>query len=162
MLPSFSAQRDPAHLKCAVRWVLTAIFAFGSLRRVALYDVTGCIKDMTECVPNFEFAPQRTFTIGDAARAASPEYVSQHWAKWHLGSFFNDSEAYGGLTSSPTTHGFDRFNSTVEVAPTGSTNCQCKQEWAKDCLFGHNTPLTHCGGGPVTTARDDSARPPYS
>jgi hypothetical protein len=39
---------------------------------------------MTECVPNFEFAPQRTFTIGDAARAASPEYVSQHWAKWQM------------------------------------------------------------------------------
>ena len=25
--------------------------------------------DMTECVPDFEFAPQRTFTIGDAVRA---------------------------------------------------------------------------------------------
>jgi hypothetical protein len=24
-----------------------------------------------------------------AARAASPDYVSQHWAKWHLGSFYN-------------------------------------------------------------------------
>lgn len=76
--------------------------------------VYGC-SDMTECVPSFEFAPQRTFTIGDAARAASSEYVSQHWAKWHLGSFYNDSEAYGGITSSPVTHGFDRFNSTVEV-----------------------------------------------
>ena len=49
--------------------------------RDCINGVYGC-SDMTECVPNFEFAPQRTFTIGDAARAASPEYVSQHWAKW--------------------------------------------------------------------------------
>jgi hypothetical protein len=110
---------------------------------------------MTECVPNFEFAPQRTFTIGDAARAASPEYVSQHWAKWHLGSFYNDSEKYDGLTSSPVTHGFDRFNSTVEVAPTGTTNCECKQEWQKNCLYGHYGKMTHCGGkqGPDPAAK---------
>jgi hypothetical protein len=113
--------------------------------RDCINGVYGC-SDMTECVPHFEFAPQRTFTIGDAARAASPEYVSQHWAKWHLGSFFNDSERYGGLTSSPTTHGFDRFNSTVEVAPTGTTNCECKQEWQKNCLYGHYGKMTHCGG----------------
>jgi arylsulfatase A-like enzyme len=115
--------------------------------RDCINGVYGC-SDMTECVPHFEFAPQRTFTIGDAARAASPEYVSQHWAKWHLGSLYNDSEAYGGLTSSPITHGFDHFNSTVEVAPTGTTNCQCNEKWADQCLFGHNTALTHCGGGP--------------
>ena len=115
--------------------------------RDCINGVYGC-SDMTECVPNFEFAPQRTFTIGDAARAANKGYVSQHWAKWHLGSFFNDSEKYGGLTSSPITHGFDHFNSTVEVAPTGTTNCQCKEEWAKNCIFGHNTAKTHCGGGP--------------
>jgi arylsulfatase A-like enzyme len=115
--------------------------------RDCINGVYGC-SDMTECVPHFEFAPQRTFTIGDAARAASPEYVSQHWAKWHLGSFFNDSERYGGLTSSPVTHGFDRFNSTVEVAPTGTTNCQCKEEWQEHCLYGHYGKMTHCGGGP--------------
>ena len=115
--------------------------------RDCVNGVYGC-SDMTECVPNFEFAPKRTFTIGDAARAASPEYVSQHWAKWHLGSFFNDSEALGGQTSSPVTHGFDHFNSTVEVAPTGYTNCQCKQEWADTCFFGHNNAGTHCQGGP--------------
>lgn len=46
--------------------------------RDCINGVYGC-SDMTECVPNFEFAPQRTFTIGDAARAASPEYVSHHW-----------------------------------------------------------------------------------
>ena len=119
--------------------------------RDCINGVYGC-SDMTECVPDFEFGgasmPARTFTIGDAARAASPEYVSQHWAKWHLGSFFNDSEAYGGKTSSPITHGFDRFNSTVEVAPTGYTNCQCKQEWAATCYFGHNDAGTHCQGGP--------------
>jgi arylsulfatase A-like enzyme len=115
--------------------------------RDCVNGVYGC-SDMTECVPDFEFAPKRTFTIGDAARAASPEYVSHHWAKWHLGSFFNDSEASGGLTSSPVTHGFDHFNSTVEVAPTGYTNCQCKQEWADTCYFGHNHAGTHCQGGP--------------
>lgn len=111
---------------------------------------------MTECVPHFEFAPQRTFTIGDAARAANKGYVSQHWAKWHLGSFYNDSEKYDGLTSSPTTHGFDRFNSTVEVAPTTSTNCECKAEWQKHCLYGHNEKMTHCNGvqGP-----DPSSKP---
>jgi len=115
--------------------------------RDCINGVYGC-SDMTECVPDFEFAPQGTFTIGMAARAASKDYVSQHWAKWHLGSFYNDSEKYGGRTSSPITHGFDHFNSTVEVAPTGTTNCQCKQEWHENCLYGHYGKMTHCGGGP--------------
>ena len=35
----------------------------------------------------------------------------------------------------------------MEVAPTGTTNCQCKQEWQKDCLYGHYGKMTHCGGG---------------
>eukprot|EP00041_Stephanoeca_diplocostata_P013753 m.243604 g.243604 ORF g.243604 m.243604 type:complete len:667 (+) comp19455_c0_seq1:121-2121(+) len=122
--------------------------------RDCINGVYGC-SDMTECVPNFEFAPQRTFTIGDVARAASPEYVSQHWAKWHLGSFYNDSELYGGLTSSPVTHGFDFFNSTVEVAPTGTTNCQCNAQWQDNCLYGHYGKMTHCGGhaGPDPNAK---------
>ena len=85
-------------------------------------------------------------TLPLPARAASDQYVSQHWAKWHLGSFYNDSEKYGGLTSSPVTHGFDRFNSTVEVAPTGTTNCECNSEWQKNCLYGHYGKMTHCGG----------------
>lgn len=37
--------------------------------------VYGC-SDMTECVPDFEFAPQRTFTIADAARAADKNYTT--------------------------------------------------------------------------------------
>ena len=37
--------------------------------------VYGC-SDMTECVPSFNFAPQHTFTIGDAARAANKNYTS--------------------------------------------------------------------------------------
>ena len=41
----------------------------GTPLRDCINGVYGC-SDMTECVPNFEFAPQRTFTIGDAARAA--------------------------------------------------------------------------------------------
>jgi arylsulfatase A-like enzyme len=44
---------------------------------ITTYDCS----DPTECTPSFEFAPQRTFTIGDAARAASPAYVSHHWGK---------------------------------------------------------------------------------
>jgi hypothetical protein len=35
--------------------------------------VYGC-SDMSACVPNFEFAPSRTFTVGDAVRAAGPLY----------------------------------------------------------------------------------------
>lgn len=31
---------------------------------------------MTECVPDFNFAPKRTFTIGDAVRAANKNYTS--------------------------------------------------------------------------------------
>merc|ERR1719181_762820 len=80
--------------------------------------VYGC-SDMTECVPSFNFAPQRAFTIADAVRAAGKGYTSWFSGKWHLGSFYNDSELYGGITSSPITHGFDRMNATVEVAPTG-------------------------------------------
>lgn len=89
--------------------------------------------DMTECVPDFEFAPRRTFTVADAVRATGKGYVSHFGGKWcvtagggapftaprasptptrHLGSFYNDSEAHGGITSSPVTHGFDLFNAT--------------------------------------------------
>ena len=35
--------------------------------------VFGC-SDMTECVPDFEFAPSRTFTVGDAVRSAGKDY----------------------------------------------------------------------------------------
>eukprot|EP00056_Hartaetosiga_gracilis_P007836 m.112765 g.112765 ORF g.112765 m.112765 type:complete len:78 (-) comp12789_c1_seq16:2718-2951(-) len=68
---------------------------------------------MTECVPNFLFAPNRTFTVGDAVRSFSTTalkdspYYSGFIGKWHLGSFYNDSSLYGGLFSSPTYHGFD-------------------------------------------------------
>ena len=119
--------------------------------------VYGC-SDMTECVPQFNFAPEKTFTIAHAVRAANKNYASQIFGKvrltnspcapraaqpapqplahpaavadlpqWHLGSFYDDSEKYGGITSSPITHGFDHFNMTVEVAPTLSTNNQCNQ-----------------------------------
>ena len=37
--------------------------------------------DMTEMIDNFTFAPQRTFTIANAVRAASPDYVSMHFGK---------------------------------------------------------------------------------
>jgi len=39
-------------------------------------------RDMTECVPKFNFAPQRTFTIGDAARAAGLGIESMFEGKW--------------------------------------------------------------------------------
>ena len=64
----------------------------------------------------------------------------------HLGSFYNDSEKYGGITSSPISHGFDLMNATVEVAPTATTNCECNAEWQKDCDYGHYGKMTHCGG----------------
>eukprot|EP00729_Bicosta_minor_P010591 gene10591-22055_t len=107
--------------------------------------VYGC-SDMTECVPSFNFAPEKTFTIGDAARAADKNYTSHFGGKWHLGSFYNDSEKYGGITSSPISHGFDLMNATVEVAPTATTNCECNAEWQKDCDYGHYGKMTHCGG----------------
>eukprot|EP01044_Picomonas_judraskeda_P019370 COSAG03_NODE_4072_length_1698_cov_1.945591_1_plen_343_part_00 len=111
--------------------------------RDCVFGVYGC-SDMTECTPNFPFAPKRTFTIGDAARLASADYFSMHFGKWHLGSFYNDSEDSGGVNSSPVFHGFDDFNSTVEVAPTATTNCQCRAEWESQCLLGHYHKPTHC------------------
>jgi arylsulfatase A-like enzyme len=93
--------------------------------------------DMTEMIDDFVFAPKRTFTVADAVRAASPAYLSMHFGKWHLGSLYNDSELYGGVSSSPVTHGFDDFNSTLMVAPTATTNCKCNPAWAPSCLFGH-------------------------
>ena len=107
--------------------------------------VYGC-SDMTECVPDFEFAPKRTFTIGDAVRAANKGYTSHFGGKWHLGSFFNDSESFAGLTSSPVTHGFDHFNATVEVAPTATLNCECNAAWQSGCDYGHYGEMTHCAG----------------
>jgi len=109
-------------------------------------DVYGC-SDPTECTPDFEFAPTRTFTIADAVRTAQVQAKSHHFGKWHLGSFYNDSELYGGRTSSPITHGFDHFNSTIEVAPTSTPNCGCKAEWSSQCKFGHNQHYNHCQGG---------------
>ena len=37
-------------------------------------DYVYSCSDMTECVPDFEFAPSRTFTVGDAVRAAGKDY----------------------------------------------------------------------------------------
>ncbi len=104
--------------------------------------------DMTECVPAMAFAPRRTFTVGDAVRAALPNSESFFAGKWHLGSFYNDSSAYGGITSSPLTHGFDQMNATVEVAPTMTTNWQCTKEWDAHANFGHYGAPNHCAGGP--------------
>jgi len=103
--------------------------------------------DMTECVPNFEFAPKRTFTIADAARKADKGYKSWFGGKWHLGSLYNDSEKYGGITSSPLTHGFDFMHTTVEVAPTATTNCHCRDDWSENCENGHYQVLPHCHPG---------------
>jgi hypothetical protein len=66
--------------------------------------------------------------------------------RWHLGSFYKDSAALGGRLSSPLSHGFDHMNATVEVAPTATTNCECKEEWYEQCDFGHDGGPTHCGG----------------
>lgn len=103
--------------------------------------------DPTECTPNFEFAPQRSFSIADAARQAGVDYSSMFFGKWHLGSFYNDSEKFGGTTSSPLTHGFDRMNATIEVAPSATANCLCNEAWKESCNFGHYQKPTHCTGG---------------
>ena len=109
--------------------------------------VYGC-SDMTECVPAFPFAQQRTFTFADAVRASGRGYRSWFGGKWHLGSFYNDSEAYGGVTSSPLFHGFERMNATVEVAPTATANWQCDAGWnASGVEFGHYGKPNHCAGG---------------
>jgi arylsulfatase A-like enzyme len=104
---------------------------------------------MRDCVPNFEFAPSSTFTVGDAVQSAFPEDYDNiggafFAGKWHLGSFFNDSEAYGGQNSSPMIHGFSKMNATIGVAPTATLNCQCKAEWLEHCDFGHYHQPNHC------------------
>ena len=104
--------------------------------------------DMSEGVPLFEFAPGSTFSIADAVRLGLPTAESFFAGKWHLGSLFNDSESLGGITSSPRTHGFDRFNATVEVAPTATTNYQCRVSWNESVDLGHYGKPTHCNGGP--------------
>ena len=109
--------------------------------------VYGC-SDMTECPSlNFEFAPSQTFTIGDAVRSvpgADYDDGAYFAGKWHLGSFYNDSTAYGGRTSSPISHGFSHMNATVGVVPTSTVNCQCKPEWLDQCNFGHYNGSEHC------------------
>jgi arylsulfatase A-like enzyme len=108
--------------------------------------VYGC-SDMSQCIPDFDF-PSETFTVGDAVRTAYPDDYDMGGAyfagKWHLGSFFNDSEAYGARTSSPLVHGFSKMNATIGVAPTVTLNCQCKAEWLEHCDFGHYNGSNHC------------------
>ena len=117
--------------------------------------VYGC-SDMSQCPSlNFEFAPSHTFTVGEAFRKAyasssnndrdTDDRGGAYFAgKWHLGSFFEDAESYGGVQSSPLNHGFTKMNATVEVAPTATTNCQCKAEWLETCDFGHYHQPNHC------------------
>ena len=109
-------------------------------------DYVYCCSDMTECVPNFQYAPQKTFTVADAVRMGRPEAKSIFVGKWHLGSLYNDSEALGGITSSPTSHGFDHFNATVGVAPTVTANAQCRVQWNRTVDYGHYGKPTHCSG----------------
>jgi len=108
--------------------------------------VYGC-SDPTECDPKFPFAQQRTFTFPDAARAAGKDYQSWFGGKWHLGSFRPPNQTT--YPSSPLFHGFDRMNATLEVAPTATTNCNCKTgaEWHDSCNFGHYKKPNHCSGG---------------
>lgn len=93
-------------------------------RRDCVNYVYDC-SDPTECEPTMKFAYNHTFTTANTVKVASEDYKSAFWGKWHLGSFYNDSK----VPSSPTTHGFDHFNATIEVAPTRSTNCNCNKEW---------------------------------
>jgi arylsulfatase A-like enzyme len=109
--------------------------------------VYGC-SDMKQCIPDFQFAPSNTFTVGDVVRRAHPIEYGDGGAyfagKWHLGSFFNDSAAYGGTYASPMNHGFSKMNATIEVAPTRTANCQCRAEWLDQCEFGHYHQPNHC------------------
>ena len=116
--------------------------------RDCVLGVFGC-DDMTQCIPDFEFAINKTFTIAHAVRKASPNYKSAHFGKWHLGSFYNNSEKLGGKTSSPITHGFDHFNSTLISAASRTTNCNCNKKWMDEdlCEYGHYGKVTHCKGG---------------
>lgn len=66
-------------------------------------------------MPNFLFAPNKTFTVPMAIRQHGGYAQTGFFGKWHLGSFYNDSEKLGGITSSPVTHGFDYFNATGEL-----------------------------------------------
>ena len=87
--------------------------------------------------------------FADAVRRVGPRLRSWFGGKWHLGSFYNDSEAYGGVTSSPLFHGVERMNATVEVAPTATANWQCDAAWnASGVEFGHYGAPNHCDGGP--------------
>jgi hypothetical protein len=64
---------------------------------------------MTECVPKFNFNPGHAFTIGDAAKAAGSDYGSFFSGKWHLGSFYNDSEVEPCAESSLATYDSEAF-----------------------------------------------------
>eukprot|EP00052_Salpingoeca_macrocollata_P018935 m.156168 g.156168 ORF g.156168 m.156168 type:complete len:516 (+) comp20824_c0_seq6:29-1576(+) len=110
--------------------------------RDCVFYVYDC-SDPTECEPNFPFAPNRTFTVADAVAAAGKNYQSGHFGKWHLGSFYKNSKYW----SSPIKHGFTFMNSTLEVAPTATTNCNCKEEWKSSCIYGHDKGPTHCNPG---------------
>jgi arylsulfatase A-like enzyme len=57
--------------------------------------------DMTECVPSMNFAPQRTFTVADAVRAANAGYTSHFGGKWHLGCERADSTRLDPPPSQP-------------------------------------------------------------
>ena len=84
--------------------------------------VYGC-SDMTECVPHFNFAPQHTYTAPMAVRDAGKGYSSWFGGKWHLGSFYNDSEKLGGITSSPISHGTALSGSISTVLTVFSWIC---------------------------------------
>jgi hypothetical protein len=87
--------------------------------------------------------------IGDEIRAAGSEYEDGSFfaGKWYLGAFINDSEALGGITSSPISNYawvFTHERYSTGRPRTATLNCQCRKEWLTHCNFGHYNRSEHC------------------
>ena len=82
------------------------------------------------------YVPSQPLNRQPAAANRQPPNANHHRPPPHL-----------RYTSSPQTHGFDTFNCTVEVAPTATTNAQCRVDWNQTVDFGHYQAPNHCAGG---------------
>mmetsp|Transcript_2165 Transcript_2165/g.4374 ORF Transcript_2165/g.4374 Transcript_2165/m.4374 type:complete len:817 (+) Transcript_2165:442-2892(+) len=91
---------------------------------------TYACRDNLECRDlDYEFAPQGTFTVADAVGSVAEYNMGCgvfFSGKWHLGNFYEDAASFGGITSSPTTHGFQCFAATIGNAATRTPNCHCE------------------------------------
>eukprot|EP01046_Picozoa_sp_COSAG06_P000753 COSAG06_NODE_22_length_33148_cov_102.016279_12_plen_296_part_00 len=119
-----------------------------------------------DCIFDVEYralSTTETKHLSIGAAAASKNYRTAHFGKWHLGSLAQQPPARvangscgrppastwcaphdGELpTASPVSLGFDTFVSTPQCAPSASANCACAQAAApgpaslKKCNTGH-------------------------